>query len=114
MPPAVAKQPKKTGGGDGPKRGPGRPPTEIETAGFSCRAALTLIEAYKQLAKVTRHKKAGTELLAAAEDHLVRMYHRVVADPESEFISADHVPGFLEAAEAFLKEAGRWPLPKSS
>lgn len=94
---------------DEPRR-PGRPSTGITTTSFCCRASLALFAAFEHLAEV-RGSRPGTELLRAAEDHLVRLYRIIRDDPSSPLLDAEHVPAFLSAAEAFLKEANRWPLP---
>jgi hypothetical protein len=98
----VADKPKKK---DGDRRKPGRPPTDIETDSFCCRAALTMVSAYQHLARARGTKRAGTELLHAAEAHLLRMYRIVRDDPDSPLLNGAHVTSFLQAAETFFREA---------
>jgi hypothetical protein len=109
---AVAKQPTK--GGSNERRGPGRPPTGIDTDSFGCRASLKLIEAFRLLAKTVGTKNKGSELLRAAEAHIVAMYWIIKDDPDSKLLNAQHIDPFLAAAEDYFKEAGHWPLKRES
>ncbi|AMV25458.1 hypothetical protein VT84_13755 [Gemmata sp. SH-PL17] len=92
------------------KRGRGRPQSEVPSTSFSCRAPLTLVAAFMAMAKVTGTKHRGTELLKAAEKFMVEQYWTIKDNRESKLIQSQHVGDFLEAAEAYFKEAGRWPL----
>jgi hypothetical protein len=91
---------------------PGRPPTGIETDSFCCRAPLKLIEAYGLLALARGSKRPGTELLNAAESHLLRMYVIIKGDPQTRLLDPAHRKAFLEAAEHFFEEAGIDPARK--
>lgn len=103
---------KKKPEGEG-KRPVGRPATEVPTEPFCCRAPLTMVSAYKRLARITGATKAGTELLRASEDHLLRMYRFVRRNPDSPLIrdvTGHEVEAFLKAVEMYAKEA-HLPLP---
>lgn len=102
----MAKKRAKPGGGPG-KRRPGRPETGIPTKPLSARAPLTLHEAFEFLSAARGGKrKAGGELLRAAESHLVAMYWNIKDNPASKLLTARFVQPFLSAAEAYFDESG--------
>lgn len=111
MSPAVAKIPRKTDADDDDaKRGRGRPPTDIDTGGLSCRAPVLMIAAYKAIQELTG-TKPGTSLLRAAEEYLIRFYRDALKEPKSGLFKKRHYQPFLDAVEEWLKEANLWPLP---
>lgn len=114
---AVAKPSRKPPQKTDEKRGRGRPSKDVETASFTCRAPLTMGLAFTRLAKITGSTKPGTELLRAAEDHLLRMYRLIRDNPDSQLIrdlTGNGVSSFLAAVEAYLKEMSMWPLAEDS
>lgn len=94
------------------KRGPGRPATGIPTDSFCCRASEKLIAAFEELARSVGSKRPGSELLRAAESHIVAKYWIIKDDPESKLLNPQHVDAFLAAAEEYFKESGIWPLKR--
>ena len=91
---------------DEERRKPGRPPTGVETDAFCCRAPVKLITAFVHLARAKlRGGRAGTELLQAAESHLIGMYRLIRDDADTKLLDPVHASAFLEAAEEYFKEA---------